>query len=492
VVEVTGAAFDLPVVNAKHLNVNARNYTEQYHYTLVPLHFGDGAGLDQVMDDGLQKLKTRRLVPWKEAEAARQRLREVITRKGGAPLTEAEVAATNPVFEVPYANCSDPHKGKVLSCNWFDRGPDYYEMNRTKLENYWNYYFANHFRRDRSFFSTSSSINVAYSTFQEVSDVYKQWVLNLYRSSSPNQQGLNSYNFDVQFQDYWTMAVLDGINQNLNVMSVPPAGFFAYRNFSIPILDTQGNQATCATDTQCYSGVCSSGKCVWGPQWEVLSEGNDFDSLSSSGQDLFRRVYVDPRRVSPPAQGFGEMARGRGRRMYSRYDFKSGYGFYNRLLEAGHYNDQFGAMFAAIDSDSELYDVDYQSDANRYRIPYYLVFNKELKSYHDFVVQSVFKIQSTNSKKVVAVYGNQIAHWQWELPLRSAGDLAEEMEDKMHFKFTRSTKMKDIMFNFFQEQMMLKEIDYNLRMLTFPAYIFDESQIIVVGGFASSIVGFSN
>ncbi len=47
--------------------------------------------------------------------------------------------------------CSDEHVGGVLACNRFDRGPDYYEIVRTKLEDYWNYYFDTHFRRDSAY-----------------------------------------------------------------------------------------------------------------------------------------------------------------------------------------------------------------------------------------------------------------------------------------------------------------------------------------------------
>jgi hypothetical protein len=377
-VPVTGAAFDLPVVNANHTNVNVRNYTEQFHYTMVPLHFGEGTTIDQVLDDGLKKLTQRHLVKWTDAQAARDRLRTVIAAKNGTPLTEAEVAAQNPVLEVPYMNCSDSHKNKVLSCNWFDRGPDYYEITRTKLENYWNYYIVTHFRRGRASFSGSAAINNAYQLFVDVSDFYKQWVLFFYGKQANNQQVLTSYAFDPQFQDFWTMAVLDGINQHMNVMNVPPAGYFMFRNFTTPIPDGQGNPLSCTSDDKCPFGLCTNGQCRIGPRWDLISEGDDFDALNAEGKQRLKDYYSDTNRFSPAASGFGELPRGLGRRMYSRYDFKSGYGFFSRMLEAGHYNDQFGAMFAAIDFQTLLYDVDYQSDSLRYRIPYYLTFKSEL------------------------------------------------------------------------------------------------------------------
>lgn len=372
-VTVTGAAYDLPLVNAGHYTVNNRNYTEQFHYTMAPLHFGEGNTLEEVMTDGINKMGKRHLVKWSEAKAARDRLREKMVAKNGAPLTEQEVRESNPVLEVPYANCSDPHKAKVLSCNWFDRGPDYYEITRTKLENYWNYYVVTHFRRGRATFSGFSSFYQAYSLFTDVSDVFKQWVLFFYGKAAVNQQVLAQYNFDPQFQDYWTMAVLDGINQHLNVMSVPPAGFFMYRNFTTPIPGGNGQPLVCANDSECPYGLCSAGNCRIGPRWDLISEGDDYDVLNADGRQVLKDYY-SPRGAS----AFADLPRGLGRRMYSRYDFKSGYGFFSRMLEAGHYNDQAGAMFAAIDYQTLLYDVDYQSDANRFRLPYYSIFKEEL------------------------------------------------------------------------------------------------------------------
>ncbi len=375
-VTVTGAAYDLPLINASHDNVNQRNYTEVYHYTMVPLHFGEGNTLDEVINDGIAKMGKRHLVKWSEAKAARQKVKDAVASKNGLPLSEAEVAALNPVYEVPYHNCSDSHVSRVLSCARFDRGPDYFEISRTKLENYWNYYILTHFRRGRATFSGFSSFYYAYTLFNDVADVFKQWVLFMYGKPAANQQVLASYPFDPQFQDYWTMAVLDGINQHLSVMNVPTAGFLMYRNFTTPVPGRDGNPISCTADDKCPYGLCTNGQCRIGPRWDILSEGDDFDQLNDTGRGVWKEIYTN--RANPPASGFGDLPRGPGRRMYSRYDFKSGYGFFQRMLEAGHYFDQMGAMYAAVDYQTYLYDVDYQSDANRFRIPYYLVFKEEM------------------------------------------------------------------------------------------------------------------
>jgi len=377
-VTVTGAAYDLPLINASHDNVNQRNYTEVFHYSMVPLHFGEGSSLEEVINDGIAKMRKRHLVKWSVAKEARDRLKTAIANKNGAPLTEAEVTATNPVYEVPYHNCSDPHVTRVLSCARFDRGPDYFEITRTKLEDYWNNYILTHFRRGRSTFSGFSSFYWSFILFNDIADVYKQWVLFMYGKAAANQQVLATYPFDPQFQDYWTMAVLDGINQHLSVMNVPPAGFMMYRNFTTPIPGGDGNPIACTSDATCPYGLCTNNQCRIGPRWDILSEGDDYDQLNATGRGVWKEIYTT--RANPAATGFGDLPRGPGRRMYSRYDFKSGYGFFQRMLEAGHYFDQMGAMYAAVDYQTYLYDVDYQSDANRFRIPYYLVFKDELTS----------------------------------------------------------------------------------------------------------------
>ncbi len=60
---ITGAAVDLPLVNVTHTNPNVRNYTERFHYSTVPLHFGEGRRPTSttVINDGIEKLKNRKL-----------------------------------------------------------------------------------------------------------------------------------------------------------------------------------------------------------------------------------------------------------------------------------------------------------------------------------------------------------------------------------------------------------------------------------------------
>jgi hypothetical protein len=345
---ISGAAVDLPLVNVTHTNPNVRNYTERYHYSLVPLHFGEGPDITSVIDNGIEKLKDRRLVKYEEVRKDEERVRTILN---GDPSLANDPDRANGVIgtsllRVPYMFCSDESAdGPVQSCYRFDRGADYYEQTRTQLEDYWNYYVDTHFRRDRSFFNGNGAIFSALRTFLNISNSYKHYMLELYKAPDRNQEQRITFRIDPVIQDLWTVGVIDGINQHLNVMSVPPFGFFMYR--TLPST---------------------------GERWDLINEGDDFDALSQQGRQRYEELY----RSRLGAQDFGNMPRGLGRRMYSRYDFKSGYNFFTRMSEAGHYLDQIGAMIAAVIPDIQVQGLDTDSDQNRYNIPYYLLFKDEM------------------------------------------------------------------------------------------------------------------
>ncbi|MBE2250827.1 MAG: hypothetical protein IAE78_14920 [Myxococcus sp.] len=347
---ISGAQVDLPLVNVTHTNPNVRNYTERFHYSLAPLHFGEGpaTNISAVIDDGIEKLKSRRLVKYEDVRRDEERVREILN---GDPSLANDPDRANGVIgtsllRVPYMFCSDESAdGPVQSCYRFDRGADYYEQTRNHLEDYWNYYVDTHFRRDRAFFSGNGAVNSAFGTFYNVANSYKHYMFELYRQPSSTQEQRLNYRVDPVLQDLWTIAVIDGINQHLNVMSVPPFGLFMYRTLR-----------------------------TTGPRWDVISEGDDFDALSAEGRTKYQELYSS--RLG--ATDFAVMPRGLGRRMYSRYDFKSGYNFFRRMNEAGHYNDQLGAMFAAVLPQIDVQGVDTDSDQNRFNVPYYLLFKDEM------------------------------------------------------------------------------------------------------------------
>jgi hypothetical protein len=350
---LNGAARDLPLVNALRVSPAVPHLTERFHYTTLPLRFGQGATLSQVLQSGLESLRQRGVVRFEAAQARYAELRERLAADGAATADGLEVP-----LEVPYLFCTDDHAGYVLACNRFDRGPDYFEMTRSWLEGYWNGYYFSNFARDRYGFTADGAFNRAYDTFTNTGRVYKQLLLALYQAQDPASQPLPSrlagpLGYDPLQKATWVMGTLDGVNALLRVMQVPAAGFFG-----LDASDRNGDGALSADE-----GL-----------WRVLSEGDQFDLLTPDGMAAYRDVYGDR------FAAYASVPRGPGRRMYSRYDFKSGYGFEYRMVEAGHYNDQQGAMFAAV---ADPYQVvlggDSTADVRRFALPYSLLFKRELE-----------------------------------------------------------------------------------------------------------------
>ncbi len=354
-VEVTGAGDDLPVVNAEHVHQAVPNYPERYHYSLIPLHFGQGGDVTAAMKDGIAKLKhsNRTIMKWSEVKA---KTAQLTTKLQSNPnLTDAEKAAfaAQAPLEVPYMFCTDDHVGAVPSCRRFDLGADYYEMSRHYLERQWNTYFFNHFRRDRYAFNAWNVYSATRGNFIGLSDTYKHWVRAFYENHARGSQNLGVYNYDPSVQDTWTMGVMDGATAQLAIMSVSPVGFYALWQ----------------------NGSATPGK-TYPPRWNIVSRGYEFDDLTEDGKNELRDYYGR----NYGATAFADLRRGVGRNMFSRYDYKSGFGFFRRVLEVGHYYDQYGALQAAVDPSVEFLGADVTADRNRYAVPYYLVFKDEFGS----------------------------------------------------------------------------------------------------------------
>ncbi len=354
--QVTGAGYDLPVVNALKTNTAVPAYTERFHYSTVPLKFATitGEDLETTIASGIGNLKKRKLMKWADVQAKQEEMK-LLLRNNPEP-APAAVAAVGAPAEVPYMFCTDDHAGYILTCNRWDRGPDIYEIQKTRLESYWNDYFFTHFRRDRYNWNHFAPMNRAANTFIDAADVYKHWMHAVYGGQGPNAQNVpnfakGAFGYDPIIQNYWTMAVFDGINDLLKVMSVPDVGFYLRRNVT---LRDPNNPNLARTETR----------------WDLIETGEDFGKLSQDAKDRLQELY------GGTAQA--DLSRGMARRMYSRYDVKSGFGFYNRMLEAGHYLDQVGAYYGAVLPQADFIGVDRVADMNRYNIPYYLMFKDEL------------------------------------------------------------------------------------------------------------------
>ncbi len=353
---ITGAGYDLPVVNALRKNSAVPNYTERFHYSTVPLHFGESNDILEAIEMGVDALRRRDIMKWSEVKAKTEQMKQLLAQTPTP--TPAQVAAVEPINEVPYMFCTDDHVGYILSCHRFDRGPDYFEITRTWLENYWNNYFFNHFRRDRLNFSANGALYGTYGTFSDASLVYKHWVHAMYGASGSNAQNVpnfatGKFGYDPLMQDTWTMATFDSINEALKVLAVPQQGLFMLREIKEIDGTLEGRPRE---------------------QWDLISSGVDWDALSEEGraaaEDYYGRAYN--------AKAFAYVPRGHGREMYSRWDYKAGFSFWDRMVEVGHYHDQLGVLYGMTDPVASFLGTDDFADQNRYYIPYYLIFRDEL------------------------------------------------------------------------------------------------------------------
>ncbi len=351
---ITGAGYDLPVVNALRINSAVPNYTERFHYSTVPLRFGTINGdTEEVIASGIQNLRARQLMKWSEVQAATLQLRELLKAN---PIPAPEAVEGTPL-EVPYAFCTDSHTSYFVTCNRWDRGPDLYEINKTRLESYWNDYVFTHFRRDRYNYSPNFAFGRAANTFIESADIYRHWMHALYGGQGQNQQNIPNFasgpfGYDPLIQDYWTMAVIDGINDLLKVLSMPDSNYH--------LLRTTNRRDFNNPDGPLFSEV----------RWDSMVAAQDYEQLSDEIKQKYQGLYG--------GTAAAELRRGAGRRMYSRFNVNSGFGFQGRIEETGHYLDQIGATLGAVYPYANFAGVDRTADMNRYNIPYYLMFRQEL------------------------------------------------------------------------------------------------------------------
>ncbi len=81
---------------------------------------------------------------------------------------------------------------------------------------------------------------------------------------------------------------------------------------------------------------------------------------------------------------------GEGRRLFSRYDWDSGYYLFDKVLEVGHFWDTLAALLALTSSQFQVLGVDVQADFRSYLLPYYLLFENELTDLTNAIVTRDF------------------------------------------------------------------------------------------------------
>jgi hypothetical protein len=83
--------------------------------------------------------------------------------------------------------------------------------------------------------------------------------------------------------------------------------------------------------------------------------------------------------------------KGEGRRLRSVYDVGSGYYYFSRMAESGHFWDWLGALMVAIEPIARTVAVDTAADREAYLVPFYLVFEDELTDLFNGAVHEEFR-----------------------------------------------------------------------------------------------------
>lgn len=369
---VRGAQVEIPLAHVEHYTPASTFYTDKYHYSTLPLHFADNnSSLEQMIDQGIDRMKSRSFRPWREMSqyytAIESSLKTWNLSEGG--LQETDYVRARDIVnaatlqlrqdgklkpneqipvEVPFMFCSDYEVGANLLCNRNDQGADVYEMTHKWLERFDTTYPWLNFRRGKLLYSPAAAASRKFARYLgNVPNVYQQWLFNIHYLAKAKYYELSPEEMDKYYglgdpiwQNYWTMAVVDSTNLLMQQLSIPQAG---------------------------YHGQLADGS------WEYVPTGDPTNTRldTAAESDLINRLR---------GQGYNDVLyipRGPGRSMYTLYDSFGYDGFY-RVNEAGHFWDVYAAILALITSETNFLGVDRGSDALKYSLPYYTTFNKEL------------------------------------------------------------------------------------------------------------------
>jgi hypothetical protein len=230
---------------------------------------------------------------------------------------EKEVGDVTRPIEVPYMFCSDEWVQAAVSCNLWDLGSDPFELVQWAVRRYNDYYPFTHFRRNRLTFSSISGAAAANRSFAMMPFVYQQWFFDRY------------YSIDATLSNYYTLGAFAGLNFLSEVVTMPSYGAYT--------LDANTNT------------------------YRLVSYNPEVQGNRNTSIDL--RVYP-----------------GQGRRQFSRYASQSGYYYFYRVAEAGHFWDYLYALVSLTASEAVALGVDLQADFRSYSLPYYLLFESEVTS----------------------------------------------------------------------------------------------------------------
>ena len=113
-----------------------------------------------------------------------------------------------------------------------------------------------------------------------------------------------------------------------------------------------------------FEGFATLANVMTTPSYGTYVE-RDGEYLLTDLDDTGEGVYIQP---------------GPGRRLYTRYDYESGYELFSRVLESGHFYEQLAAQIALVQSNASIVGVgqDVSADGVSFSIPFSIVFGDDL------------------------------------------------------------------------------------------------------------------
>ncbi len=278
-----------------------------YNYTDIPSIVGNRAGLERRVD-----VPYRSLRPYPELAS------------NGIP---DPMVDTSGRLRVPYLFCSDEQRDLGPDCLLYDMGADPYETINSVIDNYWNYYIFNAFRRGRLGFDTGPYADRIYGRyFQKLK--YANQIYSLYTPIFIDIFGETQAEQFLNRQDGmgpYTLAVQSAFRLFTRVIATPEPGTYTRS------LRGDGSEALVAGGGGFAAGV---------------------------GVDAFD-----------------------GRALETTWNFEDGYFWFDQLERVGYFYDKVLAIMALTDPQSNFLGRDTSSDVRQYQINFYSSFGPAMQGF---------------------------------------------------------------------------------------------------------------
>ncbi|MDQ3034738.1 MAG: zinc-dependent metalloprotease [Myxococcota bacterium] len=229
---------------------------------------------------------------------------------------------------VPYLFCSDEQADLNPDCMRYDQGADAYESMQSVMDNYWNYYIFNNFRRARLGFSPESVASRVHDRYFEKIQRANQ-IYSLYRGVFEgifgDSAGYDRFWTRPDGMGAWTVAVGAGFQMLTRVITAPEPGNYA-------------------------SAVRGDGTAA-----------------------LLPADFGEP--VAVAVNAFD------GRSIETTWDFDAGYYWFDQLDRVGYFYDKTIALQVLVDPTTYFLGRDTDSDIRRYQINFGSSFGPALTAF---------------------------------------------------------------------------------------------------------------